>query len=202
VKAQGVTVTAAGGWRRASAAVLFPLSAFRPAARLRACLVLLLGLGLLTFWPHQATPARADLTTGLAAYDAGDYQTALAQFRGLAEAGNQEAQVALADMLLQGLGGPADSAQALFWYRRAACRGNRIARLNLGELYAGSRGVRRDLPQAYFWLELAAREGSQWAVQRVARLVQDWPDELDRRTKRDTAEEVEAALRGELTQFC
>ncbi|RMD65342.1 MAG: sel1 repeat family protein, partial [Alphaproteobacteria bacterium] len=40
--------------------------------------------------------ARADFSDGLAAYDAGDYAAAFAEWRALAESGDVEAQVAVA----------------------------------------------------------------------------------------------------------
>lgn len=57
-------------------------------------------------------PSRADIADGLAAYDAGDYATAVEEWRPLAEAGDTEAQVALAGLYLSGLGVPTDAAEA------------------------------------------------------------------------------------------
>ena len=52
--------------------------------------------------------SRADFIDGLAAYDGGDYETVLAEWRPLAEAGDPEAQVALAGLYLTGTGVAAD----------------------------------------------------------------------------------------------
>ena len=67
--------------------------------------------------------AWADLAAGLAAFDAGDYRQAAEEWRPLAEAGDPEAQLALADLYRNGLGVPFDLAAAAAWYRRAAEQG-------------------------------------------------------------------------------
>ena len=53
---------------------------------------------------------QADFADGLAAFDAGDYRTAFEEWRTLAEAGDAEAQTALAGLYLDGQGAPADAA--------------------------------------------------------------------------------------------
>lgn len=111
-------------------------------------------------------PARADLADGLRAFDAGDYATAHAEWRPLAEAGDPLAQVALADLYAQGTGVPRDPAEAARWYARAADRGNVTGQLNLGDYHARGHGVPRDLVRAYMWLELAARQNHAWAAGR------------------------------------
>ncbi len=109
---------------------------------------------------------RADFPTGLAAYDGGDYRTAFAEWRALAEAGDAEAQTALAGLYLAGEGTPEDAAAALRWYRRAAEQGDAVAQQNLGDLYASGRGAARDLVSAYVWLSLAADQGRRWSARR------------------------------------
>ncbi len=115
-------------------------------------------------------PAGADeerrFAEGLAAYDAGDFETAVEAWRPLAEAGNPEAQVSLAEIYLNGLGVAADPALGAALYRRAAEAGDPVAQLNLGDLYARGFGVARDPVEALVWLELAARQGKRWAAVR------------------------------------
>ncbi len=111
-------------------------------------------------------PARADFAQGLAAYDGGDYRTAFEEWRALAEAGDAEAQTALAALYFEGQGTPKDAAAALRWYRRAAEQGDAVAQQNLGDFYALGRGVARDLVSAYVWLSLAAAQGRRWSAQR------------------------------------
>jgi TPR repeat protein len=108
----------------------------------------------------------ADFAEGLAAYDGGDYRTAFEQWRALAEAGDAEAQTALAGLYFAGQGTPEDAAAALRWYRRAAEQGDAVAQQNLGDLYGQGRGVERDLVSAYVWLSLAAEQGRRWSARR------------------------------------
>lgn len=118
--------------------------------------------------------ARADFAEGLAAFDAGDYQTAFEEWRALAVAGDAEAQVALAGLYLDGIGVAPDAAVAARWYAQAAEQGEPVAQLNLGDFYARGIGVRRDLAAAYFWLSLSAGQGRRWARlrrQEIARLM-------------------------------
>ncbi|MDH3472353.1 MAG: hypothetical protein OEM59_01570 [Rhodospirillales bacterium] len=132
---------------------------------------LLAAVALFTF---ALRPAAADFGAGLEAYDAGDFETVLAEWRPLAEAGDLEAQVALAGLYLEGAGVAADPAAAARWYRRAAERGDAVAQLNLGELYSRGLGVERNLVEAYLWLSLAAAQGRDWPGTRrreIARLM-------------------------------
>lgn len=115
--------------------------------------------------------ARADFEQGLEAFDGGDLEATVAEWRPLAEAGDIEAQVALAGLYLSGAGVPLDPAEAARWYRLAAERGDPVAQLNLGDLYSRGLGVRRDLVQAYLWLSLAIAQGRRWPETRRAEIV-------------------------------
>ncbi len=128
-------------------------------------LIFIIGLSCLAVSQGRADP-RADFAAGLAAFDAGDYAVAHRNWQSLAQAGNPQAQIALAGLFIAGLGVTADAALAAAWYRRAALQGAAMAQLNLGDLYARGQGVQRDLVKAYAWLELAARSGQVWARQR------------------------------------
>ncbi len=114
-----------------------------------------------------ARAAEDDFFAGLAAYDAGNYGRARAIWHRLAEAGDANAQSALAGMYLTGAGAQRDFVLAAKWYRRAAEQGVAIAQLNLGDLYARGLGVTRNRARAWFWLSLAAEENS-WAADRRA----------------------------------
>lgn len=106
-----------------------------------------------------ALPARADYEAGLAAARAGDYATALREWRPLAEAGNRDAQFNLGLAYENGLGVPADGAQAARWYRRAAEQDDRQAQAYLAEMYAGGLGIARDDIEALRWYRRAAERG-------------------------------------------
>ncbi len=64
---------------------------------------------------------------GMDAYDRGDYDTALKEFRPLAEQGHTEAQWSLGVMYERGRGVPKDYVQAYRWYTLAASQGDDLA---------------------------------------------------------------------------
>ncbi|MDA9060739.1 sel1 repeat family protein, partial [Planktomarina temperata] len=72
-----------------------------------------------------------DFQKGFAAYNAGDYATALQEWKPLAEAGNVVAQYNLGVMYDNGYGVPQDYAEAVKWYRLAAEQGYDSAQYNL-----------------------------------------------------------------------
>ena len=91
-----------------------------------------------------AAPAWAGFDEGTAAYNRGDYATALREWRPLAEQGDANAQYNLGLMTYHGRGVPQDDAQAVRWYRKAAEQGDARAQFNLGSMFAYGRGVPRD----------------------------------------------------------
>ena len=101
-------------------------------------------------------PAWAGFYKGVAAYNRGDYATALRELRPLAEQGVAEAQLNLALMYANGRGVPQDYAEAMKWYRKAAEQGHAEAQVNLGIMYQNGKGVPQDYVQAYMWFNLAA----------------------------------------------
>ena len=67
------------------------------------------------------TPVAAqDYQKGYDAYQAGDYATAMQEFRPLAEQGNTILQTVVGDMYRKGKGVPQNYAEAIKWYRLAA----------------------------------------------------------------------------------
>lgn len=116
--------------------------------------------GALTVWLALCVmPAiAADIDDGQAAYNAGDYATALRLWRPLAEQGNARAQNNLGVMYENGKGVAQDINEAVRWYRLAAVQGYSGAQYDLGLAYAiGRGGVRRDPVRAYMWFSLAAQ---------------------------------------------
>lgn len=79
--------------------------------------------------------------------------------RQLAEAGVLEAVFLVGTAFDEGLGVPADPAQAAVWFRRAADRGHVLARHNLGNAYADGRGLAQDDAAAILWWRKAADAG-------------------------------------------
>ena len=67
---------------------------------------------------------------GVAAYDRGDYATALKEYRPLAEQGHAAAQYNLGLMYANGKGVPQDYVQAHMWFNLAAAQGDESGREN------------------------------------------------------------------------
>ena len=88
-----------------------------------------------------AAPAWAGFAEGVAAWDRGDYATALQELRPLAEQGDALAQFNLGTMYHHGQGLPQDYAQSMSWYRKAADQGHSKAQNNIGLMYDQGKGV-------------------------------------------------------------
>ena len=114
--------------------------------------------GLLVFGLF-GTAMAGPLEDATAAYQRGDYATALQIWRPLAEQGNADAQADLGWMYAQGQGAPQDYAQAVVWLRKAADQGNSFAQNNLGVMYELGQGVPQDYAQAVAWYRKAADQG-------------------------------------------
>jgi uncharacterized protein len=109
----------------------------------------------------------------VAAYNKGDYATALRLIRPLAEQGDARAQTMLGDMYDNGQGIPQDMkpdvqyTAAVGWYSKAAEQGDADAQRSLartqnmlGSLYnLGVPGVRQDYAAAASWYRKAAEQG-------------------------------------------
>ena len=106
-----------------------------------------------------ATPGWADFQAGLYAYVRGDYDTALKEFRPLADQGHADAQFALGSMYYQGKGLPQDYHKAVKWCRLAADQGLAEAQAFLGGMYYFGQGVPNDYVLAHMWANLAAAKG-------------------------------------------
>ena len=109
--------------------------------------------------------AQTPLGQGKAAYDAGDYATALRLWRPLADQGSAAAQLGLGDIYARGLGVQLNYAEAVRWYRLAADQGQAEAQLRLGIQYALGEGVPKNIVEAYKWLNLAAAQGNSAAAE-------------------------------------
>lgn len=101
---------------------------------------------------------------GLAAARQGDYNTALREWRPLAQQGDANAQYHLGVMYHNGLGITKDYQQALDWYLRAARQGLAAAQYNLGVIYHNGGGVKQDYIQAYMWFNIASVNGIDEAI--------------------------------------
>ena len=100
-----------------------------------------------------------DFDVGLAAYASGDYDTALREWKPLAEQGYADAQNNLGVMYKHGHSVAQDHAEAARLFRLAAEQGDARAQSNLGNIYSNGRGVARDYAEAVRWYRLAAEQG-------------------------------------------
>ncbi len=112
-----------------------------------------------------ATPAWADFQAGVDAYERGDYETALKEFRPLAEQGDAAAQYFLGFIYYDGEGVPQDYQEAAKWYRRAAEQGYASAESNLASMYVSGNGVPQDYVFAHMWANLAASQRGEREVE-------------------------------------
>ncbi len=112
-----------------------------------------------------AGPAWAGFDEGWAAYQRGDHDSALREWKPLAEEGLALAQYNVGFMYANGQGVPRDYAEAVKWYRRAAEQRQAFAQLGLGFMYANGLGVPQDYVQAHLWYNLAAAQGDDTALE-------------------------------------
>ncbi len=105
-------------------------------------------------------PARAGIDEGLAAYERGDYATALQEWAPLANQGDAEAQYFLGHMYVEGQGVPRQYGKAAVWIRQAAEQGNGYGQFALGYLYDKGTGVAQDDAEAARWYRKSAEQGN------------------------------------------
>ena len=115
---------------------------------------------LLVLFVCAAGPAVAGpFEDATAAYNQGDYTSALRLWRPLADQGYAQAQVNLGLLYSTGRGVPQDYVQAVYWYRKAADQGDAYAQFNLGFMYDTGEGVPQDYAAAMSWYRKAADQG-------------------------------------------
>ena len=100
-------------------------------------------------------------------------ETAVAQLRREAEAGDLPSQQVLADLLAGGPEKFRDLEEAFRWTHAAADQGSALALLSLGSRYEAGAGVEADPAEALRWYRLAADQGVVAAWNRIGRLVHD-----------------------------
>lgn len=122
----------------------------------------------------MATPVLADFGEGKAAYDRGDYATALRILRPLAKEGDPRAQNELAVMYLRGHGVPQDNVEALAWFQTAADQGYEKAQYNFRWMQEKVLGIATVAPSASarenFRIQLGAFKEKAHAVKEAGRL--------------------------------
>ncbi|KAF9919510.1 hypothetical protein FBU30_010927 [Linnemannia zychae] len=95
----------------------------------------------------------------------------LAQIFGVADQGDNDAQVALGNLYRDGHGdGKQDFSAAMTWYRKAADQGHALAQNNIGDMYYYGQGVVRSYETALFWYQKAAAQNNAVAQNKIGDL--------------------------------
>ncbi|QWG12219.1 sel1 repeat family protein [Bradyrhizobium sediminis] len=115
-------------------------------------------------WSFSAIADAGPFEDAGAAYDGGDYATALRLYRQMADQGNGNAQFSLGTIYEKGRGVAQDDAEAAKWYRLAADQGHPTAQFNLGIMYDNGRGVAQNKVLAHAWFSLSVAQGNQEAA--------------------------------------
>ncbi len=118
-------------------------------AKLLRALVMLVAIG--------GAAAAGPLEDAVAAYQRGDYATALRLWHPMAEQGDSDAQFHLGVMYESGQGVLRNDAEAINWYRKAAEQNDAVAQFNVGVMYA--KGVPPNHAEAALWYRVAADHG-------------------------------------------
>jgi uncharacterized protein len=108
-------------------------------------------------WNSAASISDADKAN--AAYQKGDYKTALKLARPLADEGDSRGQALLGLLYYRGRGVARDDRTALQLFHRAADQGDTSAQFYLGVIYSEGEGVPQDYTEAARWFGLAAEKG-------------------------------------------
>lgn len=129
-------------------------------------------VSLITVLPLFLAPVSwgADFAMGQEAYDSGDYETAIAEWQPLAEAGDADGQFGMGLLYANGFGVPLDDIEALKWYGLAAEQNHPNAQNNLAVMYANGWGVTQSDDEAFKWYILAADQGIVEAQTAVAKM--------------------------------
>lgn len=109
--------------------------------------------------------ARADAATaGMEAYRRGDYTTALAKLKHVAERGHGPACVIVGRIYLDGQGVAKDASLAAHYFERGSIQGDPLAASYLGDLYSAGNGVAKNGELAIRYWRLAGHLGEPLAA--------------------------------------
>jgi clan AA aspartic protease (TIGR02281 family) len=135
------------------------------------------------------------LEDGRAAFNRGDYATALRLWYSLADFGNAQAQNNIGIMYRDGLGVPRNYVEALRLFGFAIAKELPEAEYNLGDLY-GRPWAKQDLKASLFWMRQAASHGYAPAQKLVGKPPFTEPEAITHPTQSGTFR-VEAPLKKE-----
>jgi len=111
----------------------------------------------------SSIPALADYDAGLMAFNRGDFELALDEWRPLAEQGHARAQYQIGTMYANGNGVFISLREALKYYQASAEQGLPEAQHALAFTYRVGNGVPKNTTEAAKWYRLAAEAGIQEA---------------------------------------
>jgi TPR repeat protein len=114
--------------------------------------------------------AKALQDAGLAAYNAGDYKKALANFTAANQKGHMKAPRYIGLCYEHGYGVTANTKEAAKWYAIAAERGDITGTYYLGRLFETGNGVPQDYNKAFVLYQKAAQRGDIIAAPAMAAL--------------------------------
>lgn len=103
--------------------------------------------------------AAGDFEAGHKAYDAGDFDKAMAVWAPAAETGDAGSQYGMGLLYSEGIVVPMDDNEALKWFGLAADQGYGEAQYRLGVMHANGWGVPMNEAEAMKWYGLAADSG-------------------------------------------
>ncbi len=107
----------------------------------------------------SATVAAGSYEDGRKAYDAGDFEKAMAVWAPAAESGDADSQFGMGLLYSEGIVVPMDDLEALKWFELAAAQGHGNAQYKLGVMHANGWGVPMSEVEAMKWYALAAENG-------------------------------------------
>lgn len=104
-------------------------------------------------------PALADTAAGIAAFERGDYATAIRELKPQAERGDPAAQAKYGLILVKGLGVERDVGAAVQWFRKSAEQGHAEGQYMLGSAYDAGDVGSVDRATAAEWYRKSAEQG-------------------------------------------
>ncbi|HTD89435.1 MAG TPA: SPOR domain-containing protein [Burkholderiales bacterium] len=116
-------------------------------------------LGVCIFFLAAAANGASTIDEGKAAFEKGDYKTAIEIWQALIQEGRPDGLFFLGVMYAEGKGLDRDQAKAFQLYSEAAKKDHVPAQYNLGNQYATGEGVVQDFSLAEYWWTKAAERG-------------------------------------------
>ena len=107
----------------------------------------------------SSAAAAGDYQDGRDAYDAGDFDTAMAAWAPAAESGDADSQYGMGLLYSEGIVVPMDDLEALKWFGLAADQSHGDAQYKLGVMHANGWGVPMSEVEAMKWYALASENG-------------------------------------------